>query len=100
MLVDNLMNALDLWKNSVFFHMYPGSVTRLKVVAWTWVPTSGIKGKLVYTNSDCSWAFWAIVVKQLMSNLLMCKVQSMLTTVETSNNHNHNDPCWKIQEMR
>lgn len=78
--------ANDPYGNQHCFHLYPGTEipprTEVIVVARSrggWFPTSGITGKVVYTNIDESWTFEVSFRNDLIGNVRRCHVKAYPT---------------------
>lgn len=80
------LHASDPHGNPHCFHLYPGTEippkTEVLVAARSrgaWFPTSGIAGKLVYTNYDESWTFEVSFRNDLVGNVRRCRVKASTT---------------------
>ena len=80
------LHASDPHENPHCFHLYPGTEipprTEVLVAARSrggWLPTSGIDGKLVYTNYDETWTFEVSFRNDLVGNVRRSNVKAYLT---------------------
>jgi len=90
------------------FHLYPGTEipprTEVLVAARSrggWIPTSGIDGKIVYTNYDESWTFEVSFRNDLIGNIRRCRVKAYPTS--DSDEHStlpsaNNKQYWQISK--
>ena len=77
------LDASDPQGNNINYHLYPGTElppkTEVLVAARSggaWFPTSGIDGKIVYTNRDESWNFKVSFRNNLIGNVRRCRVEA------------------------
>jgi len=94
------LNATDPHKESVCYHLYPGTEipprTEVVVAAQNsnmWLPTSGIEGDIVYTNRDESWAFRIKFSNQAVRRVRRVQV---LATHMGNDDDSKDDQFWKI----
>ncbi len=100
--------ANDPHGKSLCFHLYPGSEipprTEVLVAARSkggWLPTSGIDGKIVYTNHDESWTFEIAFRNDLIGNVRRCHVKAYATSGEDDDAigpSEHTRQFWQISK--
>ncbi len=100
--------ANDPHGNSLCFHLYPGSEippkTEVLVAARSrggWLPTSGIDGKIVYTNHDETWTFEVAFRNDLLGNIRRCRVKAYETSVgdeDAIGPSEHTKQFWQISK--
>ena len=99
------LNASDPHNNSVCYHLYPVTEipARTEVVIAArnnggWVPTSGVSGKIVYTNRDESWVFEITFNNMLVRNVRKCQVQAIHTNGSDDDDEDGTDQYWQISK--
>ena len=102
------IHASDPHGNSLCFHLYPGSEipprTEVLVAARSrggWFPTSGIDGKIVYTNYDESWTFEVAFRNDLVGNVRRSSVKAYPTSGEDEDRIGPNEKSkqfWQISK--
>mmetsp|Transcript_17645 Transcript_17645/g.40639 ORF Transcript_17645/g.40639 Transcript_17645/m.40639 type:complete len:524 (-) Transcript_17645:252-1823(-) len=80
------INASDPHGIPHCFHLYPGTEIPPKTEALVaarsgggWFPTSGVAGKILYTNYDESWTFEVSFRNDLIGNVRRCRVKAYPT---------------------
>mmetsp|Transcript_20628 Transcript_20628/g.43594 ORF Transcript_20628/g.43594 Transcript_20628/m.43594 type:complete len:576 (+) Transcript_20628:2-1729(+) len=99
------INANDPHGNAICFHLYPGTEipprTEVLVVSRSsgaWFPTSGIAGKIIYTNYDGSWTFEISFRNDLIGNVRRCRVKAYPTNGTNEDLTNESKQYWEISK--
>ena len=99
------INANDPRGNAVCFHLYPGTEipprTEVLVVSRSsgaWFPTSGIAGKITYTNYDGSWTFEVSFRNDLIGNVRRCRVKAYPTNGTNEDSIDESKQYWEISK--
>jgi hypothetical protein len=101
------LSTTDPKGSAVYHYLYPGTEippwTEVAVVARNkggWVPTSGILGKIVYTNRDESWSFRISFRNELIGGVRKCQVEASYTDKrgDSSTVGEGNDGYWQISK--
>lgn len=102
------LHASDSHGNPHCFHLYPGAEipprTEVIVAARSrggWLPTSGISGKIVYTNYDESWTFEVSFRNDLIGNVRRSSVKAFPTSgvnEESIGSNENSKQYWQISK--
>jgi PH domain len=100
------LNTTDPKGSTVCHYLYPGTEippwTEVAVAArnkGSWVPTSGISGKIVYTNRDETWSFRISFSNELITGVRKCQVEASYLDKRGDNStvgEGGNDGYWQI----